>query len=352
MGAGAQPGALCYDGRMGKNERLPSREEMGRLADTLGACFIQRRDLYARQREDGAYLSIRRPLRLAHLERHLRGEMTLGAYVLDENSHGRYLVLDADDAPDWRRLRALAIVLDELGTTAYLEHSRRGGHLWLFLPEPRPGSEIRRFGQGLLDYFSIEGIELFPKQDRLRRGPGSLIRLPFGVHRKSGRRYGFYDHNDMPLAPTLREQIVALSAPRTVSDAVWERFISYVPEPPEKAEYDPFEPPRWPVRGANEDAPLSERIKAAQPVSRFVLQYVELDHRGQGLCPFHDDKVPSFHVDEAENFWYCFACDIGGSVIDFWMHRQQLDFVPAVTELARLYEEQGLLPPKSTRRSD
>ena len=38
----------------------------------------------------------------------------------------------------------------------------------------------------------------------------------------------------------------------------------------------------------------------------------------QSLCPFHDDHHPSFNVNEEENYWYCFACETGGSIIDFW----------------------------------
>ena len=66
--------------------------------------------------------------------------------------------------------------------SAYLETSRRGGHLWLFLAQAVPGKETRAFGQGLLAVHQVEGVELFPKQDRLSGGPGSLIRTPFGVH--------------------------------------------------------------------------------------------------------------------------------------------------------------------------
>ena len=55
-----------------------------------------------------------------------------------------------------------------------------------------PASDIRTFGKGLLTHFNIEKMEMYPKQDDVADGVGSLIRLPFGVHRKSGKRYGFY----------------------------------------------------------------------------------------------------------------------------------------------------------------
>ena len=198
---------------MSSKEHLPGEQDFMVLADSLDERFLQRRDLYARQLEDGRYAAIKRPVHRKHLLAHLRGEITLGAYVLDEDSQARFLVVDADDEPDWRRLNKLARVLGDMGCAGYLERSRRGGHLWLFFADPLPGKEARRFGRGLLAHFGIEDIELFPKQDKLSTGPGSLIRLPFGVHQKSGKRYGFYDADGRPLAPTLREQIMALRAP-------------------------------------------------------------------------------------------------------------------------------------------
>jgi hypothetical protein len=86
-----------------------------------------------------------------------------------------------------------------------LEKSRRGGHLWLFLAEAVAGREARALGQGLLAAHRVEGVKLFPKQDQIADGPGSLIRMPFGVHRLTDRRYGFSTADGSPLAPTIRE---------------------------------------------------------------------------------------------------------------------------------------------------
>jgi DNA primase len=81
---------------------------------------------------------------------------------------------------------------------------------------------------------------------------------------------------------------------------------------------------------------LSDRIKNAITVRQFVLRYVELSPQGQGLCPFHDDQVASFSVKDEDNFWTCFACQKGGSIIDFWMNWQQCDFQTAIKELAKM----------------
>ena len=324
---------------MSQIEKRPTREELSRLVSMVGDRFIQRKDIYSRQQEDGRYLAIHRQLYPSHLKAHLKGEITLGVYALNEESQGRFLVLDADDEPDWRRLQALAGILAEVECSSYLEGSRRGGHLWLFFADQLPGKEIREFGHGLFNHFGIENIELFPKQDRLTTGPGSLIRLPFGVHQKSGKRYGYYTADGRPLAPTLREQIVALKDAETVPEAVFEKFKGIGTDVGRKRRPAPAEALQGPVSTTDEDAPLSDQLKATIPVRQFVLRYVELSPKGMGLCPFHDDTVDSFGVNDEGNFWHCFACDKGGSIIDFWMQYNDCDFQTAIKELAKMLLE-------------
>jgi hypothetical protein len=303
--------------------------ELDYLAAALATRFIRRWDLYSRQRDDGRYLCVRERLHHDHLLEHVQGEITLGAYVLDEDSQGVYLVFDADANPDWRRLQALAAALEELDTTAYLENSRRGGHLWLFLEDALSGEDIRRFGQGLMIHFGLGSLELFPKQARVSEGPGSLIRLPFGVHRKSGRRYGFYTSDGKPLAPTLREQINLLEKPQTVPPEVIELFSQFAPSEKRRPVGSPT-----PNHTGDSDPPLFERVKQAIPVLEFVRKYVDLSSNGNGLCPFHNDHVESFSVHDERNYWKCFACGKSGSIIDFWMYYRDCDFNTAVNQLA------------------
>jgi hypothetical protein len=357
---------VCYIGRMSRHETAPvepdltttanevaataneiaaTANEVAATARALGARFIQRRDLYARQLDGGRYVAVYEPLQTGHLIAHLRGDMTLGVYALDGDSCGRHIVFDADDEPDWRRLKALAGVLSGMGCPAYLEHSRRGGHLWLFFAALIPGRQLRQFGNGLLHHFGIAGVELFPKQDRLKTGPGSLVRLPFGVHRKSGRRYGFYTGDDRPLAPTLRAQIMALEAAETVPEAVLERFVDIGAGLRRKPRFEATGELTVPVLRPPGELPLSERVKATIPVRSFVLQYVELSPAGRGLCPFHDDQVASFSVNDSENFWHCFACNRGGSIIDFWMEWRECEFKAALKELAGMLLDEPATTP-------
>ena len=315
-------------------EQQPNPEQLSNLARILDDVFIQRHDLYARQLDNGRYVCVREALTQAHLEAHLRGDITLGTYLLDVESNGRFLVLDADDDPDWRRLRGVSKVLENMDTESYLERSRRGGHLWLFFEQALPGREIREFGQGLLTHFNIDSVELFPKQNQLKTGPGSLVRLPFGVHRRTGKRYGFYDTQRRPLAPALSWQIMVLEDRETVPIPVFEQFRDAGSRKPKRGGFDSAERPRRARIEKGNGLLPSERIKAAVSVREFVSQFVELSSSGTGICPFQDDHNPSFNVNDDEEYWFCFTCDKGGSVIDFWMALKDCDFKTAIRELS------------------
>ena len=315
---------------MARYERLqvPS-SELSRSALMLAQRFVQRWDLYPRQLDDGRYICVHELLNAGHLLSHLRGEITLGTYVLDEQSQAQFLVLDADDTQEWKDLLNLAKALATENVPAYLEKSRRGGHLWLFLAQALAGKDARAFGQGLLNTHQIAGVELFPKQNQLGSGPGSLIRLPFGVHRLTGQRYTFFTPDGDDLAPTIREQVKLLSEPQTVPEAAFEAYRSVAVEL-NRAKSG------LPVDGARR---VSDEIKARVSVFELVSRYVELKPTGNGaigFCPFHDDRHPSFGVNVEENYWHCFAGCGGGSVIDFWMKWGDCDFTAAVTELARM----------------
>ena len=79
-------------------------KELAQFAEDLGSRFIQRWDIHAKQMADGSYVMVREALENKHLVAHLKGEMTLGTYVLDTQSQSRLLGFYADDVPDWRRL--------------------------------------------------------------------------------------------------------------------------------------------------------------------------------------------------------------------------------------------------------
>jgi hypothetical protein len=305
------------------------------LVRAYGATFLNRDDCYPLQLDKGTFVSVKQPLKLALVTAHLRGELALGAYALDSESRARWLCFDVDDEAAFLVLKQLARDLQTQGITSYLELSRRGGHLWLF-STPLPGEAVRRFGRQLLIPYSLPKVELYPKQERLTSGSGSLVRLPLGIHRKSGKRYSFITLEDQPLAPTIRQQIALLAHPVFVSPSFIEETLARVVEPPPLLPKSRLEKVKW-AAGRT----LSERLKSAISVYDFVSRYVELNEQGKGLCPFHDDQHPSFQVNRERNYWSCYAGCGGGSIIDFMMkwrqaHGQDGSFTATVKDLATL----------------
>ncbi len=285
--------------------------------------FIPRQDCYPLQTEDGRYITLQRHFELDYIQAHLKGMLTLGAYALDTRSQARWLCLDADTPEQWTELLKMTRDLEQDGVTAYLEPSRRGGHLWLFF-SPTPGARVRQFGQTLLGRYDLAGIELFPKQAELKTGPGSLVRLPLGRHRLTGQRYHFVTPDGDPIAPTVRAQVRLLSSPQLVPPAY---IRDVTAEESDRAEL-PDKPLFPDARPHPPGATLSERLKNAISVYDFVRRYVDLDERATGFCPFHDDQRRSFGVNREQNFWHCWAGCGGGSLIDFWMkwrEREGLD---------------------------
>lgn len=319
-----------------ERERQPKAELDQKVLERYADVFTPRRDLYAIQLRDGRYVSVKKHLNLQLVDAHLKGHITLGTYALDARSQARWLCLDADADDEWAGLIGVAIELGTQSIPSYLEQSRRGGHLWLFTPS-MPGAIIRRFGQQLLREHNLNDIELFPKQDKLTTGPGSLVRLPLGRHQVSGHRYPFVTVEGEPLAPTVREQIRLLAYPKRGPQHFIDDVLSRMPQPESVSSIPHFPAP--PDEGGSD--PPSERIKRAVSVYDFVGEYVDLDERGRGLCPFHDDHHKSFGVNRSGNFWNCFACGTGGSILDFWSAWRELngedpDFVPTLRELARM----------------
>jgi len=83
-----------------------------------------------------------------------------------------------------------------------------------------------------------------------------------------------------------------------------------------------------------------ERIMDAANIVDVVSEYVTLRRSGasyKGLCPFHDDKTPSFHVSPAKGLCKCFSCGQGGNVVHFVMEMEQLTYYEALKFLGKKY---------------
>ncbi len=85
-------------------------------------------------------------------------------------------------------------------------------------------------------------------------------------------------------------------------------------------------PPQW-----------LDELRARADIVQIIGQYVQLKKNGRkhwGLCPFHGEKTASFSVDQEQQLYYCFGCKAGGSVIQFIMEMERLEFPEAVKHLA------------------
>jgi DNA primase len=79
------------------------------------------------------------------------------------------------------------------------------------------------------------------------------------------------------------------------------------------------------------------QVLASTDIVELIGQTVGLKRRGKdylGLCPFHQEKTPSFHVSPAKQFFHCFGCKVSGNAIDFVMKRDRIEFIEALRALA------------------
>jgi DNA primase len=96
---------------------------------------------------------------------------------------------------------------------------------------------------------------------------------------------------------------------------------------------------------------FADRVKQQTDIVRIIGEYVRLKKSGQnfsGLCPFHNEKSPSFSVHPTKQFFHCFGCGKGGDVFQFVMEMEKSTFPEAVRFVA---EKSGIAIPKPRDRS-
>ena len=88
------------------------------------------------------------------------------------------------------------------------------------------------------------------------------------------------------------------------------------------------------------DRETQQKIKDAANIVEVVGDYVKLTRRGanyMGLCPFHNERTPSFSVSPRRNFCHCFSCKKGGSPVNFIMEKEGVNYTEALLILAKKY---------------
>lgn len=94
-----------------------------------------------------------------------------------------------------------------------------------------------------------------------------------------------------------------------------------------------------------------EEIRSTASIVDMISEYVQLRKRGKnyiGLCPFHNEKTPSFTVSDEKQIFHCFGCHTGGNIFKFLMEYKKISFIEAVQEVAEqlgipleYYESEG-----------
>jgi hypothetical protein len=176
------------------------------------------------------------------LRKHLEGTITIGLYAINpETQRCKWVAIDADYSDALTDLLKLQWELRQDGVDAALEKSRRGGHLWIFSEQPLLASDCRVYIHSIARRLKVpikgsvvpsetsaetpvlaDGIEIFPKQDRLDSGEfGNAMRGPLGIHRATGKRYWFYGADY-----TLEDQIAYLCRLKRITEDDIAGFVS------------------------------------------------------------------------------------------------------------------------------
>ena len=97
---------------------------------------------------------------------------------------------------------------------------------------------------------------------------------------------------------------------------------------------------------------IIEEVRNQNDIVDVISEYVKLQKKGAnyfGLCPFHNEKSPSFSVSPGKQMYYCFGCGEGGNVISFVMKYENYSFIEAVQMLA---SRAGIELPQVTRSKE
>ena len=217
----------------------------------------------------------------------------LSGFFLDDDSTARVFAIDVD-ADAWPLIEAVAERLLRAGVSCYIEHSRRGGHLWVIANAPvraitgryalMAAIEAARFNP------AAKEIEVRPSSDRhSSEFAGGSLRLPWMRHPETGQRYGLLDPSTgQPLHPKIAG---ALSAIRPADGNALARLAErYVPPALPAVVRRPFLPDAGGISTV-----LSERFGIeAQP--------------GHSIrCPFHPDHRPSMRIAPDDRRAWCHA---------------------------------------------
>jgi hypothetical protein len=246
---------------------------------TFLGLFGGREGVYARQwvspTGESGYTPIQEPLTPKVAENHILGNHSVGVYPVRLDNTVNFLAFDLDVAKfavkqaitsqrAWAGVmakvhQAACRLLDIAAAQeipAYLEDSGfKGRHVWIFLESPLPAGVAKKCGDLLASRLPPlppeVTLEVFPKQATVRPGSlGNLIKLPLGIHRRTGQRGLFLQPDGQPFADQLGLLTQVAKAPRGLMHRTIQRLhaIKVAPAPaPPAEEMEPAPPPAAPL---------------------------------------------------------------------------------------------------------
>jgi len=260
---------------------------MTSVADALLALFVARGDCYARQLDKGGYVKMEEPVTSDTLTRHLKGDITVGAYQLNINSLVKWVCFDLDPEslsnPKETAVKILQVCFEKQEeddgverpriwpSAVLLEASRypdSSYHIWILFSLPVHAKAARWLGLRILELANLnpKQVELFPKQSELdgARSFGNLVKLPLGFHRVEKKWSRILDLETFEPLPN---DVVLSVWGISFSDADFQRLLSFEEKKHVQAMFS-FPENYKPLRSTEEEQ-----------VVQFLAKYWRVKHR-------------------------------------------------------------------------
>jgi hypothetical protein len=175
--------------------------------------FINRADTYLVQNPDGSYIRVDEPLTPEIIQQHLEGRHTIAIYSLSMDSTAKWICFDFDEVDAEIQAKKLYEYLQskQYKNSMLVEHTgNRGYHVWIFF-KPMKAEYLVWIGRKIAENAGLGIHELFPKHTELNERVrfGDAVKLPFGIHRKTGNRSELIYPSDI-------EEIVPLELPEEI----------------------------------------------------------------------------------------------------------------------------------------
>lgn len=224
------PVSYCGTETQDDGKQIPVARITAEWLTAFSSLFVGREDVYGEEEllkgNKRQVVSRLEPLTDEVLKAHFSGQRTVATYIQRTNQTVKYLIIDIDISKRLllggeeqeqikkylpkaaARTAEMLKLLEQMGVQGYVENSGyRGYHVWIFFTEWVPTRYVLMLTEILADKLSDQdediSIEFFPNKARVRAGTlGQSIKLPGGLHMKSGKRSGFCGENFEPVEMT------------------------------------------------------------------------------------------------------------------------------------------------------